>query len=669
MVTTQNVDAVLLQENKVPLEGRKKTARKLLQKGWVIFWGPARKCGYGEAILIHRYFSAGILTDCDDILSVVIRGHGGSLIRLANVYAPVQNHALVSQDEFFVQLQQWTELPGLWIAGGDFNYNLEQDTPIAQQCLTTRVGTWRRSATKAWGHNLDGFALPLSFLSGAQVHGLHEWSRTQHCPLLLTLEHDLEPAQHLSWHKPVVAYNPPCSDSCIQEFQQLLSSGNSDQAWSYWVELAFGVSLPVNPYRAASPLTCKNSKQQNDHLLAIMKQHRRVLAMGHRKGWDDDLYAQHEQCNSNISRLLDQGRKNALAHWRQTMTNLGAAARWVRDGLKTPAAVGADPLTPQQKGEQILNEWLPRWTQPLDEADRIAAIYHQVQPLPVEYDLRPWSNPDPCTPALIIHHCRNSAAGIDGLSFQHFASLHNCFLELLCEFFNALDNGLPLPSAWSSARLVCLAKPDGGTRPITILTTAYRIWSSRAAQSLADWTSWFPDALVGGRPGGPQAADSANHISSLLADHYARGDFLAGTCLDVSKCFDSISLEGVRILLRCIGAPEFLFQVVSLWQSIERHVWIDADPTGVVIQPTCPRGIPQGDPIAPWCLNLIMATWLCNLPPVHTVKVFLDDRCLLHNNLAELSLALQATYHFDWCFGVSRKQGQVVKVLCGAFAQ
>ena len=170
-----------------------------------------------------------------------------------------------------------------------------------------------------------------------------------------------------------------------------------------------------------------------------------------------------------------------------------------------------------------------------------------------------------------------------------------------------------------------MRKPDGGTRPITVPATAYRIWASRTAQILADWTSWFPDELVGGRPHGARATDSANHISAVLADKHATNNFLAGVCLDVSKCFDSISLQGVRLLLDSIGAPAFLYNAVNFWHSLQRHVWFEAKPTGVVIQSHLPRGIPQGDPIAPWCLNLIIATWICNLPPLQTVKLFLDD--------------------------------------------
>ena len=442
-------------------------------------------------------------------------------------------------------------------------------------------------------------------------------------------------------------------------------TGDSDGAWDFWVKNAFGCDLPVSPYRVATTRACNNTKRNNNRLFALMRNHRRVLAAGHHNGWTEDLFSQHEHFTNCIARLLADGRKEALADWRHSMCNLGSAAKWLRDGLDVPATICADPVTPTAKGEQIREEWLPHWTQPPDESQRIQGIAQQLHQLPIRYNILPWSPSDPWTTDLILHHCRNSAPGLDGFGFNHFAALDKCFLEMLCEIFNAFDNGLPFPHAWSHARLVCLAKPDGGTRPITVLATAYRIWASRTAQLLADWTSWFPDELVGGRPHGPRAADSANHVSSILADKHATNTFQAGACLDVSKCFDSISLQGIRLLLDRTGAPQFLYNVVNLWQSLQRHVWFDAEPTGVVIQSPLPRGIPQGDPLAPWTLNLIMATWICNLPPLPMVKVFLDDRCMLHNNLAEFSMALSDTYHFDWCFGLTANRGKSSRFYVG----
>ena len=78
-------------------------------------------------------------------------------------------------------------------------------------------------------------------------------------------------------------------------------------------------------------------------------------------------------------------------------------------------------------------------------------------------------------------------------------------------------------------------------------------------------------------------------------------------------------------LLRRARAPLFMFHVVDLWERLERHVWTLDGPTGITIRASRQRGLPQGDPLAPWALNLVMATWIWTLPKLDLVRVFLDD--------------------------------------------
>ena len=128
---------------------------------------------------------------------------------------------------------------------------------------------------------------------------------------------------------------------------------------------------------------------------------------------------------------------------------------------------------------------------------------------------------------------------------------------------------------------------------------------------------------MGGRPDGPRAADSANEISCILSQYYSETQFMAGACLDIAKCFDSVSLNSLGAFLQTIQAPAFLLQVLYLWENLQRHVSFGTEATGVVIAAENPRGIPQGDPLAPWCLNLVMSCWIRALQPLRTIKVFL----------------------------------------------
>ena len=170
---------------------------------------------------------------------------------------------------------------------------------------------------------------------------------------------------------------------------------------------------------------------------------------------------------------------------------------------------------------------------------------------------------------------------------------------------------------------------------------------------LSEWCSWFPDELVGGRSGGPPAVVTGNEVSSWLAAAYGDGTFLAGASLGTRKCFDSVSLPSLRALLRSAGVPLCMFNVLNIWQSLTRHVWTIDGPTGVTIKATVQKGLPQGDPLAPWALNLVMAAWVWSLPKLDLLRAFLDDRCRLHEDVGTLASALRCTTVFDAAFGLS----------------
>ena len=146
---------------------------------------------------------------------------------------------------------------------------------------------------------------------------------------------------------------------------------------------------------------------------------------------------------------------------------------------------------------------------------------------------------------------------------------------------------------------------------------------------------------------------TGNEVSSWLAAAYGDGTFLAGASLGTRKCFDSVSLPSLRALLRSAGVPLCMFNVLNIWQSLTRHVWTIDGPTGVTIKATVQKGLPQGDPLAPWALNLVMAAWVWSLPKLDLLRAFLDDRCRLHEDVGTLASALRCTTVFDAAFGLS----------------
>ena len=122
---------------------------------------------------------------------------------------------------------------------------------------------------------------------------------------------------------------------------------------------------------------------------------------------------------------------------------------------------------------------------------------------------------------------------------------------------------------------VRIAKVDdpGATRPISILQVASRIWSSRWAMRLAEWSrSWTDPDLVGGRPGSPPASLTPGEFAARLSEAHLRGAPLAAAFLDAQKCFDSVELASLRELVRALRGPRVLDHVLHLWHGLKRHV-------------------------------------------------------------------------------------------------
>ena len=238
-----------------------------------------------------------------------------------------------------------------------------------------------------------------------------------------------------------------------------------------------------------------------------------------------------------------------------TRPNTGPPGRLLRSD-------GSLAMSPAEQGAAIADEWLPRWTASDDALARqteargyAARAFRGVSNFPV--DQVGW------TPQEILHHCNNSAPGPDGWEFRRFKQVGQDHLDKLAQVYNAIDSGAPLPKEWHHARLVCIAKVDdpGATRPISILQVAYRIWSSRWARKLAEWS--------------PPASLTAGEFAARLSEAHLRGAPLAAAFLDTQKCFDLVELASLRELVRALRGPCVLDHVLHLWHGLKRHVWYE----------------------------------------------------------------------------------------------
>ena len=151
------------------------------------------------------------------------------------------------------------------------------------------------------------------------------------------------------------------------------------------------------------------------------------------------------------------------------------------------------------------------------------------------------------------------------------------------------------------ARVNVLAKVECPTgyndgRPITILPTLYRLWSSVVChQLLRAWADCMPVGIMGGLPG-RAARDVTYAMQHAIECSHLEDTALSGFVLDIVKCYNALPRQPVRQLLHHLGCPE---AVVDCWIEGLGRVQRAASFAGSVSAPqSSSTGAPEGDPLS-----------------------------------------------------------------------
>lgn len=665
MADTYKLDVIMLQEHGVRCSREAALTAQLRRQGWQTFWGPTRPWGAGEMVMVHRRYAAMQLKH-DELPTVLLCLKNGSHIRISNVYAPSGNsHDRVNaRQEYFQRLSTWTSEPGsLWVAGGDFNHNLSEcdNMPFNAHWLVPEQGMFRRTVHASWLNPIDGFVSSPALQHGAQVQPLPEDATAQHCPVLCDFLIAASQCERLTWIRPTFQDMPPWPLDVESQFHHLLEQGHMDAAWELWVQFALGASTPPGPLLKLQTSHCLSASNYEFAKFAkLQKAQRTLLRKEHLDRWSQEDLQTWDRLDQQISALVLEGRNKALSAWKDGMHSLSAAASWAK--IRPPQIWnlkrddGLPAISPKERGQAVAREWSPVWTSPNDSAERVnrASIFaldsflltHAWSPCP-ERQVWTSSRIKACLPQA------KSAPGPDGITSVDLAHLREDHLDKLAVLFNKLDAGAVVPSQWKHARMVTIPKESGGSRPITVLCVAYRAWAKGLAQELGTWCkSWSDNGVVGGIKGSIPASVTAAMFSAEMSKAHLRKQPACAAFLDTSKCFDSVILDSLDTILRRFEFPSAFLEITRMWRTLERHVWVDGEPSGTKISPACMRGIPQGDPMAPLALNLIMHCWLKTLPvrPLQN-KIYLDDRGLLDPDPAVLEKVIIATRLFDFAFG------------------
>ena len=580
---------------------------------------------------------------------------------------------------------------------GDFN-----STPKARLnsvVLMPSVATYRLNPlSDVFSTTIDGARVSAALFRGARVIGLAPLVGVQHRPVSLHLEMVPITSQCFRWNcsRPVPGYDL-WDPAAVDVFRGLISS-DLNEAWRLWHSLAGGAPAPsrISPH---GPWTAGWAVGADSAELAVLwRRCRQALAMG--TSWGDDRA---EALLSQISGLIDRNTAARREVWRADMQDRAHAAKWVKnrttadcdiqhtmdwvasDEGSVDASLSAIKCSAEEVQEATSIELAGRWNAGIYRYDRkqsgvqlsrlatLTTIFVAtaaeppplvMPPLPgymmsadyfgvIPFDdalISPW------VPGHILRYAPTGSTSLDGWDGAALKYLDETSKAMLCLLLDECNKGR-FPEFFEQARSVGIPKNDGTTdrRPLTIMSAIYRCWARRIARHIAIWMDRFmPPEVYGARPN-KSAADAAWDLALDVDLHRVDKTELIVATLDQKQCFDRLSIEQLIALARCIGMPSACCHALLLYKRIERHLFIDGQPTGHVIFGNHIRGVPQGCPIAVNFCNLTSWAWQLSIRrlglPVKCGS-FLDDRLLRSSVGAQpLADAIKATKAIDDCFG------------------
>ena len=213
--------------------------------------------------------------------------------------------------------------------------------------------------------------------------------------------------------------------------------------------------------------------------------------------------------------------------------------------------------------DAFADKWMQRWGR---HADQPPSRWHPVIDLAKKvfnhqkFDLPPLTGAE--LQKLALKKKLKAATGPDGLAGW---DMHHCPLawyNQLASLLTYIENGQPWPSQMTQGHITAIEKVEnacavGEFRPICVLPTTYRLWSSlRATQLLKALQRQAPALLFGSAP--KKSATDMIITLQLNLEHANILDVpLAGIVVDLVKCFNTLPWCLVDVAEIC-GLPSYL---------------------------------------------------------------------------------------------------------------
>lgn len=178
-----------------------------------------------------------------------------------------------------------------------------------------------------------------------------------------------------------------------------------------------------------------------------------------------------------------------------------------------------------------------------------------------------------------------TAAGPDGWQGDALRRLPETFWIAAAQLWATLLSTGTIPAAFMQNRTVGIPKSDGGVRPLGIEVVMWRCGVALMTKELGRWAEACAAErlVVAIRATSPDAFHEA--LTADLEDASRPGGApLMGSKLDIRKCFDTVDTGIANRLLRRLGAPSEVIDLMARFDALqERFVEADGavDPTPI----------------------------------------------------------------------------------------
>ena len=348
------------------------------------------------------------------------------------------------------------------------------------------------------------------------------------------------------------------------------------------------------------------------------------------------------QLEIESSKILALERSSRLNAWRQTCRRNWRDPRqkrfvysWIRDAWPLPVASVRVPETNQISMnptdiERVLwQKWQPIFCPSPDQeaVPDFNAFWERFGRYAVHapVTLEPLSGPR--LKAVILKMSNHTTGGADGWSIQELKVWPNFLFDRLADLLNDVETSGNWPSDLLLQIVSLIPKDDTSDdqRPISVATLAYRAWASVRAEDLSAWQERWVHPSQHGYRRGLRSVDPS-WTSAAFAEHaWLSHSHRCGFSLDLAKAFDRIPHQ---ILYNCLIASGLPENFCSAWLTAIREAkkyLKSAFGLGRAFHVS--RGLPQGDALACFGMNLIMSLWsnaISHEVSVH-VRSFADD--------------------------------------------